>query len=88
LGRELAHPREHAVDVVQRTFAGLRERDAVLRVAARDRPGGDFRAQALADAQTRGVVGGRRDAQAGGQVGVVRLQLHRDLRQVLLRDQR
>ena len=68
LDGEVTHALQHGVDLVQGAFCGLHDRDAVLGVA-----GGLVRpptcgAQALADHEAGGVVGGPVDAEARGEL--------------------
>jgi hypothetical protein len=56
------------VHLGERTFSRLDDADAVLGVANGDLQATDLAAQALADGQTGGVVGGPVDAEAGRQL--------------------
>jgi hypothetical protein len=88
LDRELAHAGEDVAHFLQRAFRGLREADAVLRVAAGDRVGADLRAHALGNAEARRVVGRSGDAQTGRQAREVALQSAGDGSEVALRGHR
>ena len=68
LHRELVHALEHGVDLGQRTFSGLGDRDAVLGVAHGGLQATDLEAQALGDGQAGRVVGGAVDPVAAGQL--------------------
>ena len=59
---QLTDALEHRVNLGQRTFRRLDERDAVLRVALSLGQAADLTAHLLADRETGGVVGGTVDA--------------------------
>ena len=76
LDLQVTHALQHRVHLGQRTFRGLDERDAVLRVALRLSQATDLTAHLLADREAGGVVGRTVDAVAAGEL------LHRLRRRV------
>ena len=75
LDRQVTHAVEHGVHLVQRTFSGLHDRDAVLGVAGGLLQAADLGTQALADDEAGGVVGRPVDAEARGELLEVLAQL-------------
>src|SRR5690606_35385704 len=64
LDREIAQTLQDRVDLAQRAFRGLHDRDAVLRVAGGDLEASDLRTQALRDGEPGRVVSRTVDPEA------------------------